>query len=313
MSRVVRALLLSFALAVPAVGEAQDLVTRADTLLRRGDLRRAEDLYYAAVRRQPRDPVARLALGRYLAARGALKVGAVLMEEARFFGGDVRIIARQLAPVYARLGDYRALASLPGSQLAVGERVRATWLQSNPASVEGPDSATVTLMPADSAIGAVSLILGDDTLRAVVDAGVQGIVLDTAWTGRAGVKVFKGAAEADRRNFAGVALSARLGPLSLLNQPVRFAPLGAGEARIGLDVLARLAPTFDPDARRLTLRRTGRIAPTLAGERVPVVALPAEPLVVRGGAWAMDSTEGRYVLRGRWTYDARRGEIVLGA
>ena len=64
------------------------IVARADTLLIAGRIFAAESLYYIAVRRAPRDPVARLALGRYLAQRGALKVGAVLMEEARYFGGD---------------------------------------------------------------------------------------------------------------------------------------------------------------------------------------------------------------------------------
>ena len=64
------------------------IVARADTLLIAGRIFAAESLYYVAVRRGPRDPAARLALGRYLAQRGALKVGAVLMEEARYFGGD---------------------------------------------------------------------------------------------------------------------------------------------------------------------------------------------------------------------------------
>src|ERR687893_510978 len=72
---------------------------------------------------------ARLALGRYLAARGALKVGAVLMEEARFFGGDAAAVAVSLAPIYARLGDFRALTSLPASPLGRAERARAEWLR----------------------------------------------------------------------------------------------------------------------------------------------------------------------------------------
>src|SRR5918992_5185085 len=88
---------------------AQGLLARADNLLRVGRMFAAETLYYYAVRRAPRDPVARLALGRYLAARGALRVGAVLMEEARYFGGNAKEIGAYLAPVYARLGDWKAL------------------------------------------------------------------------------------------------------------------------------------------------------------------------------------------------------------
>src|SRR5581483_3952950 len=72
---------------------AQGLVARADTLLVAGRVFAAESLYYYAVRIDPRNPTARLALGKYLAERGALKVGAVLMEEARYFGGDPGVVA----------------------------------------------------------------------------------------------------------------------------------------------------------------------------------------------------------------------------
>ena len=315
MLRAVCALLLTSTLALPAARaqQAPDPFARADSLLRRGDMRRAEDIYYAAVRHQPRDPVARLALGRYLAARGALKVGAVLMEESRFFGGDARTVARDLAPVYARLGDYRALASLPGSPLTVAERVRATWLQENPERLDGPDSLTVPLLPDERGLGGVALVVGSDTLHAVIDPGATGLVLDTSWTARPGVKVFRGRTDTDRRTFAGVALGARLGALTVVNAPVRFAPMTRGDARIGLDLLGRLAPTFDPVARTLTLRRTGRLTTPAAGEAVPTVAYPGELLLVRSGdAVSLGSARGRQMLGGRWTWDARRGVLVLG-
>ena len=83
--------------APPLQAQNEAIVARADTLLIAGRVFAAESLYYIAVRRGPRDPVARLALGRYLAQRGALKVGAVLMEEARFFGGDPTRVAVELA------------------------------------------------------------------------------------------------------------------------------------------------------------------------------------------------------------------------
>ena len=87
--RLASTITLVLALAAGALpARAQRYVTRADSLLRQGRVFAAEELYYTAVRKAPRDPVARLALGRYLAARGALRPGAVLMEEARFFGGD---------------------------------------------------------------------------------------------------------------------------------------------------------------------------------------------------------------------------------
>ncbi len=103
-------------------------VPRADSALSRGLVPRAESLYYATSDAHPHDPVARAALGRYLAARGALQVAAVLLEEARTFGGDPARIARDLAPIYAHLGDYAALARLPRSPISQAERERVAWL-----------------------------------------------------------------------------------------------------------------------------------------------------------------------------------------
>src|SRR4051812_41646131 len=135
------ALLPVAATLAPREARAQRYVALADSLLRRGRVFAAETLYYYAVRRTPRDPAARLALGRYLAARGALRPGAVLMEEARYFGGDPKTVGTYLAPVYARLGDYKALSALPGSPLPYAQRARAEWLGDNPPAIDGPCSA----------------------------------------------------------------------------------------------------------------------------------------------------------------------------
>ena len=305
--------LLAAALLAPATASGQNIVARADSLLRGGRLSAAEDLYYLAVRRQPRDPEARLALGRYLAARGALKVGAVLMEEARYFGGDARAVAVQLAPVYARMGDWRALAALPGTPLSTGERLRATWLQANPFTLRGPDSTTVPLLADTRGLGAVSLVIEGDTLTAIVDPGVQGIVLDTAWAAGAGLRIFKGKADTDRRRFVAAAPSARIGAIVLANAPVRFAPMAHREARIGLDLLGQLAPTFDAAAGRLTLRRAGRLADQGGALRVPTMVLPSGVHVVRDGTIPLGAPQARAMLGARWTLDARRGEIVVGA
>ena len=51
-----------------------------DSLLAEGRLASAESAYYAAARARPRDPVARTALGKFLAARGGTRAGAVLLE-----------------------------------------------------------------------------------------------------------------------------------------------------------------------------------------------------------------------------------------
>jgi hypothetical protein len=60
--------------------------SRADVLLDAGRWTDAEDLFYAEVRARPRDPEARARLGRYLAMKGALRPGLVLIDEAVEFG-----------------------------------------------------------------------------------------------------------------------------------------------------------------------------------------------------------------------------------
>jgi hypothetical protein len=297
---------------------AQGLVARADSLYRGGRVFAAESLYYAAVRRSPRDPAARLALGRYLAARGALKVGAVLMEEARFFGGDEAVVARELAPVYARMGDYRALATLPGSPLSAAERDRAEWLHSNGPLVAGPDSVVVRFTPGlRGALGTVTLVIGGDSVRAVVDPAAQGLTLDPAWMARRQTKLFPAGAR-DPRAAVGVTLAVRVGALTLGNVPTRYASQGArDQARIGLDLLGALAPTFDERARRLTLRRSGRAGPAPRASRrattLPTLASPSGLLVVSAGtAVPLASERGRSIVQGgRFTLDARRGEMVV--
>ena len=73
----------------PAVAARRAQTSRART--RRfapARLRSTESALYDAVRIAPHDPAARVALGRYLVARGATRVGMTLLEEAIKFGGD---------------------------------------------------------------------------------------------------------------------------------------------------------------------------------------------------------------------------------
>lgn len=302
---------------VPRQAEAQRYVARADSLLRRGRVFAAETLYYYAVRRTPRDPGARLALGRYLAARGALRIGAVLMEEARFFGGDPKIVGTYLAPVYARLGDYKALSALPGSPLPYAQRARAEWLGQNEPSISGPDSATVPLAPGDSgSLGEVTIVLGGDTLKATIDPRVQGMSLDTAWLRRKSVKRFAATFDNDWRNIGGVALSVEVGPFTLTNVPTSFAATGEPHrARVGLDFLGQLAPTFDPGAGTMLLRKSGRIDKSAPGERIPTLAYPGGLwLVQRDGVWPLGGTMAATTIGTRaFTLNARRGELILDA
>jgi hypothetical protein len=318
-----RCLMLATMLVVPALAStprtahAQHYVARADSLLRRGRVFAAETLYYYAVRRTPRDPAARLALGRYLAARGALRIGAVLMEEARFFGGDPKTVGTYLAPVYARLGDYKALSALPGSPLPYAQRARAEWLGSNPPVITGPDSAVVVLLPADSgSLGVIDLVIDGDSVQASIDPRVQGLSLDTSWLHRKAVKRFAATFDNDWRNIGGVALSIGVGPFTLTNVPAGFAPNGdASHARVGLDFIAQLAPTIDQAGHTMLLRKSGRIENDTPGERIPTLSYPGGLwLIQRDGIWPLGGTNASTMIGTRpFTLNARKGELILDA
>jgi hypothetical protein len=310
------ALALALVLA-PALVSAQSLVTRADALFRAGNVFQAETLYYHAARVEPRSATPRLALGRYLASRGAFKVGAVLLEEARLFGGDRRLIAEHLAPMYSRLGDYKALATLPATPLTESERERAEWLADNGVELSGPDSVVVALTPAvGPVIGFVQLLVGADTVIASIEPGLTGLVLDTAMVRRPGVKLFypAGAAGAPVGAVA-VARDIRFGGSHGVGRsavPATLAPLGARTtARIGLDVLERFAPTFSAATNELVLRKNGRAPPpSVACDRIPILLGPGGIAVIRDGVHAVSTPPGRSLLGARWTLDVRHGEIV---
>lgn len=299
--------------AAPSATAAQDELLRADSLFRHGRVFAAESLYYLAARREPRNPATRLALGRYLAARGALKVGAVLMEEARFFGGDPEMVARELAPVYARIGDYRSLAALPVGVLTAAERSRAEWLRMNPPSHAGPDSMAVSYVAGESeGLGRVTMVISGDTVDAVIDPSVFGLVLDTAWLRRKELRQFGTGGGA--RGELGVTPLARMGALTLTNTATRFLPLGGRRrARIGLDVLGYFAATFDPAASRIFLRRNGQVSDRVPGTRIATLTLPTGIWLVTDRVAPLASDAARAQLRGRrWTVVPRRGEIVVG-
>ena len=309
-----RRLLLAISLLAVAPLHAQGVLARADNLLRVGRMFAAETLYYYAVRRAPRDPEARLALGRYLAARGALRIGAVLMEEARYFGADPKSVAVYLAPVYAQLGDFRALAGLPNTPLHNAERSRAEWLRDNAPTVEGPDSVSIHWVPSDTgALGTVALRIGQEIVYATIDPRAHGLVLDTAWMRRKATKVFASKFDNDVRNAAGVTLAIGLGDFTVRQVLTSFAAQPSStQAVIGLDALTPFAPTIDAAARRILLRKNGRVDRDMPGERV-------QTLVFGSGLWLiweqsmlpLAGDDARRLLSGgAWTVDWRRGQLV---
>ena len=89
---------------------AQLPLTRADALLEDGRWAEAEAMFYAQSEQSSRDPVARAALGRFIAMKGAVRPGMVLIEEARQFGLDAATARELLTPLRAIL-DWRAAAA----------------------------------------------------------------------------------------------------------------------------------------------------------------------------------------------------------
>lgn len=285
---------------------------RADALLRAGRLAAAESAYYAASDARPRDPGRRAALGWFLAARGAPRVGAVLLEEARQFGGDPVAIARQLAPIYRRLADYRALAHLEDSPLTAAERAQAAWLASHAPSATSGDSTIVALRRSTIAVslGRMDLDVGGVKLDADIDPRGGGLTVDEAWRPRAAA-LFGGGRTSAR---LGVLRVVRLGEFVLHDVPVRFAALGArNRAVLGLDVIARFAPTANPHAGTLVLHGSDDVPVDSAMHPLPTLTDAQGTRVLLNGHW-LPLTDPQVLERMRaegWALDQRQGELTL--
>jgi hypothetical protein len=117
------ALALGFALATPTVamgqwGRSPLPRSRADVLLDAGLWPQAEEAYYAQSRFRPRAPAPRAALGRYLAMKGAVLPGTVLIEEALKFGLD-SAVARALLKPWRSVLAWRQIATIHGDSSLV--------------------------------------------------------------------------------------------------------------------------------------------------------------------------------------------------
>jgi hypothetical protein len=75
--------------------------SRTDALIDAGRWAEAEDVLYADVKARPRDPEARARLGHYLAMKGALRPGLVLIDEAVQFGLASEMARAIAAPIRA--------------------------------------------------------------------------------------------------------------------------------------------------------------------------------------------------------------------
>jgi hypothetical protein len=290
-----------------AQAEHEPVASPADLAISRGRLDEAEQALYAASSRAAHEPSARGALGMFLASRGHLKVGAVLLEEARQFGGDASTIDARLARIYSWIGDWSAVAALKHASASGPEHDRAAWLAVHTPARTGPDSLSVALEPNELAgLGRVELVVGNERMQADVNPNVDGLVLPSTLAMSAASQQF------GMRDSGSVAVvyEASIGAMRLTNVPARMYP--GVRPMIGLDLLAALTPTFDVGAHRLTLRQ---VAASPSGDPLPILlSFPGVRLVTREGQApvAIDSAAGRAALRGtRWTLNVRQGAIVL--
>lgn len=282
---------------------------QADSLLAEGQLALAESAYYAATRTAPRDPTRRAALGRFLAARGGVRAGAVLLEEAQFFGGDSSALARALAPLYLRLRDFRALYDLKPNVISPAERRRAIWLVNRPSDARLRDTVVLLSyrpMGDGGGIGTVMLRFGRSEIPAVIDPHVSGLVLPA--TLRTDIRTFG----AEGPQTIGVADSMRIGTVTFTNVP---AVIGNADeaARVGFDVLGPYFPGFDPAKSMMTLRRVARRSPPPAGSRIPALFDENGIRLLIGGRWQPSdaSMPAMLLATRRWIWDWKLGDVVL--
>jgi hypothetical protein len=283
------------------------VASAADVAIAAGRLDDAEQLLFAASSRATHEPSARGALGIYLASRGKLRIGAVLLEEARQFGGDAQAIEARLAKIYLWLGDWTSIAALKHFAASGPEHDRAKWLAAGHAPAHNSkDSVTVALEPNDlTGLGRITITVGRATLQADIDPNIDGLVLPST------PEVSAESQQFGMRDSATVAVVRELsiGAMHLANVHARLSP-GARPA-IGLDVLAPLLPTFDASSHTLTLRDR---AVVVSGDAMPfLLGFPGVRIVTRAGQSpvAIENAAGRAALRGsRWTFDLKRGAIV---
>ncbi len=309
--RLRSACVLAITIATNASAQNAKIVARADSLLSVGEVARAETLYYAAARRDTRDHASRFALGRYLVSRGAFKIGSTLLEEAMVFGADTTTIIRARIPALQVTDDWVSLAQLPKSPLSAAEKARATWLATNLPAISGADSVTVRFETSSVAgLGRIDLVVGTDTLAADIDPNSDELVIGDYAHYANLVQVFT----APNSDHVAVVRRADIGTVTLERAPARIdLGLGPKRAKIGLTLLAKLAPTVDAAAGVLTLRRNGRVDSALGRRRVPVMfKFPGVNIARQGRLVPIESPAGRAVLaQARWTLDLKRGELVL--
>lgn len=267
-------------------------VVLADSAFAAGNFRLADSLYYSGARFYPRDPIVREALGRFLAAQGRAKPAAVLLEEARLFGGDPAAIARQLVPLYEHLGEWRALLTLPSSPLSSAERRRAAWLSEHPFRATADNGAA-------SIIGAPK---GDTIARVAVRIGGRAAVASVVGTDVGFIAGSRIAGSAPRRFEGDSALvtfdSLTVGQVKFVNVPARIGG-AASTIAIGVASLGRLIVIVDYARNRIAMTRTD------------VGAVESRYVLVRDGGYLRVLDRGRWVSLGDFAATIARASKTM--
>ena len=279
----------------------------AELAIATGRLDIAEAALFEEIRRAPRAPTARGALGTYLAARGKFQVGITLLEEAIQFGGDSAQIEARLLEVFRWTTQYDRAAILMNARLA--PEAREAMRRSVGTTPGGALSSTVPLLPNEAfGLGRVWIVIGTERIEADVQPLLTGIQLPATLALFGAVEPVGARGDTTYAVARTIAIGGTLfGPV-----PVTLVP-SLGTARIGLDVLAQLTPTFDFAAKTLTVGAL-RLAPPRA-ERWPLLlTFPGVSFVAAEGTAPvlLHSPAGRSAIRGtRWTLDPGTGSIIV--
>ena len=301
--------------AAPVIAQQSQM---PDSLLQRGLIEQAETMLYAAVRAAPRDPNARLQLGRYLIGRGATRVGTTLVEEAVQFGLDPAAGATVLAPAYLYLGEFQPLSRLPASAIGIGEVARARWLVDHPMRVTAPDSLVAVdfaeSMTGDT-LGTIPLRINGRPFTAVISARARGISIGDTIGVAVRARRFDAPGDTIRGGHLSVVDSIGIGRVMMRNYPVRVALVGGDRGvTVGLDALMPFSPTFDARRRRLELHSSGVLGPQPSTATEVATLLSSSMLLIANpDGWGTAGVPNiANQLRGRrWTIDSRRGRILI--
>jgi hypothetical protein len=273
-------LTVTLAAIAPAVAQGQPpsrlrTVVQADSAFAAGNLGLADSLYYIAVRYWPRDPGARAALGRYLAAQGKTKPGIVLLEEARLFGGDPGAIGAQLAPLYEHLGEWRALLTLPGSPLSIAERRRAAWLSERPfRSLGHGGGASIVETAVGDTIARVAVRIGAKSVIASIVGSDVGFVVGSRLADSGAIRF-----EGDPTVIAFDSMT--VGQAKFANVPATIGRAGS-TMTIGVASLGRVVVMIDYARKRLALTRSD---PLPADATYPLTRSNGQLRVLDRGRW----------------------------